>query len=116
MVKIICPCGFAVPKGQPCDCRAKRQVERQRANDQARGTPAKRGYDAAWRKVRGEHLAANPRCVECGGKATHVDHIQSVREAPRRRLDRTNLRSMCHSCHSRRTARDQSQAWGRKVT
>ncbi|WP_410000518.1 hypothetical protein [Mesorhizobium sp. SP-1A] len=35
-----------------------------------------------------------------------------MRERPDLRLAESNLRSMCGPCHSARTARDQSQAWG----
>jgi 5-methylcytosine-specific restriction endonuclease McrA len=114
MVKVICPCGFSVPKGTKCDCRAKRAADRQKANDAARGTAAERGYDKEWSVLRFRFLHHNPDCVVCGAKASHVDHIKSVREAPNLRLEWSNLRSMCGPCHSRRTARDQSQAWGRK--
>lgn len=54
----------------------------------------------------------NPWCtVEgCGRAATDVDHIESIAQAPHRRLDRSNLRSFCHPHHSQRTARDQGFA------
>jgi len=109
----ICPCGFSVPKGAKCPCQKRRATERQKIADAARGTPAQRGYDKEWYQLRHAFLQRHPLCCVCGAKATHVDHIVSVREAPHRRLDPTNLRSMCGPCHSRRTARDQSQAWGR---
>lgn len=50
-------------------------------------------------------------CVECGKPAKHVDHKQTIRSAPHLRLDPANLRSLCHSCHSRHTAKH--QAFGR---
>ncbi|WP_244396197.1 HNH endonuclease [Afipia carboxidovorans] len=34
-----------------------------------------------------------------------MDHIESIRRAPHRRLDVTNLQSMCAVCHGRKTAR-----------
>jgi len=92
-----------------------------RADEQARGTSHARGYDADWRRLRARHLARFPWCAckggtgrrphdGCGLLATDVDHIESVRDNPARRLDPTNLRSFAHACHSRRTATDQS--WG----
>ena len=113
MVGVICACGFNVPKGTPCDCAAKRRVANQKANDQKRGSAASRGYDSDWFRLRHAHLQTHPLCVVCGGKGTHVDHIESVRDAPQRRLDPTNLRTMCGPHHSQRTARDQSQNWRR---
>lgn len=114
MVNRITSCGCSVPKGQKCVHELKRQAARQRQNDEERGTSSARGYDADWSKLRFRHLHHNPLCVVCGDKASHVDHIKSVREAPHLRLEPSNLRSMCGPCHSRRTARDQSQNWGKR--
>jgi len=114
MANRITACGCSVPKGSKCQHEQQRQATRQKANDAARGTPAERGYDKDWWRLRAAFLKAHPTCCVCGAKATHVDHIKSVKEAPHLRLVPTNLRSMCGPCHSRRTARDQSQAWGRR--
>lgn len=92
-------------------CQQAARAERLAKADAARPSAAARGYDSDWRKLRAEWVEANPTCIECGAPAKHVDHIVSIREAPHRRLDPSNLRSLCHSCHSRRTARD--QAFGR---
>ena len=67
-----------------------------------------RGYDAAWRRVRNQHLAASPVCVLCEREgrsvpATVVDHIQPIVVAPHRRLDLTNLRSVCCDHHAQLT-------------
>lgn len=112
----ITACGCSVPKGMKCQHEQARQATRQKANDEARGTPAERGYDKDWWRLRHAFLQTNPICCvpSCGAKATHVDHIKSIKEAPHLRLVPSNLRSMCGPCHSRRTARDQSQAWGKK--
>jgi 5-methylcytosine-specific restriction protein A len=78
--------------------------------DRARGSARQRGYDAEWEKLRRQVLAERPVCEAPGCGSTdrlNVDHIQSLREAPHRRLDRSNLRVLCHPCHSARTARDQ---------
>jgi len=59
-----------------------------------------RGYDREWEKARREYLAVYPSCRRCGKPADLVDHIVPVREAPHRRLDRTNFQSLCQPCHS----------------
>lgn len=64
---------------------------------------AGRGYDHEWRKVRDAHLALKPWCRACGRRATMVDHIETVRAAPHRRLDPTNLQSLCRACHAKVT-------------
>lgn len=103
------------PIHRPAGMRAPQ--ERRRFDDQQRGTSAQRGYDADWRRVRLRHLQQHPLCLFCEADgritpATDVDHIVSIAEAPEYRLDPTNLRSLCQSCHSRRTARDQGfGAW-----
>ncbi|MER8861790.1 HNH endonuclease [Mesorhizobium sp. M0757] len=109
----ITACGCSVPKGTKCVHEQASAKQRQASNDAERGTPAQRGYDADWSKIRFRFLHHHPTCCVCGAKATHVDHIKSIREAPELRLVESNLRAMCLPCHSRRTAKDQSQAWGK---
>lgn len=77
-----------------------------RRYDKKRPNSYQRGYDEDWAKVRKEFLRKHPTCW-CGEPATEVDHIQTIREAPGRRLDVTNLRALCKRHHSRRTMRDQ---------
>ena len=77
--------------------------------DKERGPSSQRGYDAAWKKCRALFLDRNPNC-KCGARAQDVDHVLSVVERPDLRLSWSNLRPMCHPCHSRRTATDQGFA------
>jgi 5-methylcytosine-specific restriction protein A len=80
-------------------------LQHQREKDARRDTPAERGYDDTWRKVR---LMALKRdhyiCQRCGvGGANEVDHIVPIsRGGDRLRLD--NLQTLCHRCHSKKTA------------
>jgi 5-methylcytosine-specific restriction endonuclease McrA len=75
-----------------------------------RATTAERGYAGDWPKIRARHLAQFPDCTVCGDKANHVDHIAS---RARGGTDyEGNLQSLCHSCHSRKTAKYDG-AWGR---
>lgn len=67
-------------------------------------------YGAEWTKLRAKFLAYHPRCERCGKKATDVDHIRDVRNHPELMLNWDNLRAMCHSCHSKRTANEQTHA------
>jgi 5-methylcytosine-specific restriction enzyme A len=60
-----------------------------------------RGYDQThWGKLRDAHLQAHPFCVYCDRFATCVDHRVPITVDPSRRLDPSNLRSCCDSCHS----------------
>ena len=78
-----------------------------------KGNPTRLGlYDQRWRNLRRAFLAANPLCLFCLNEdrvepATQVDHIQSVAERPELRLTWSNLRGLCATHHSRRTATEQ---------
>lgn len=115
-----CPvpgCGVLTTKGRCPTHKAEldaRIKDKQRAHDQERDSPSKRGYGRHWQKVRLAVLNDEPLCRFCLEQkrttaATEVDHIDGN---PSNNA-RENLRPLCHSCHSRRTARD--QAWGRKA-
>lgn len=61
--------------------------------------------------LRPTQLLNEPFCAECAKRgmrvrATDVDHIKDHKGDWRKFIDRTNLRSLCHSCHSRKTAKD----------
>ena len=65
---------------------------------------------AAWQKLRASVLATAPLCEHCKRRgvitsATDVDHVNGDPS------DNTeaNLQSLCHSCHSLKTARDQGK-------
>ena len=68
-----------------------------------RPSPTARGYGYRWQQVRAEHLRMEPTCRICGEAATDVDHIVSRWYSGSD--DHDNLRSLCHSHHSRKTAR-----------
>lgn len=60
-------------------------------------------YGPRWWSVRRRKLRKTPWCEDCGKPAVDVDHIDNNRG----NLSEGNLRSLCKSCHSRKTvARD----------
>ena len=66
---------------------------------------SRRGYDAAWRRLRALILARKPVCQVCGREeATDVDHTDSLISGGAR-LDESNCTPMCKSCHSKKTCR-----------
>ncbi len=89
-----------------------------------RGGARARGYDEAWGRVRLQHLMDEPLCRHCAEAgsvvaADIVDHIVPIAVAPERRLDDTNLQSLCNSCHTVKTNKDRKRwpgmagrAWG----
>lgn len=76
-----------------------------------RDSPAKRGYDATWRKVRARKLSMTPLCEVCLAnhrttEATEVHHLQPFHGLhDPLRLSITNLKSICKSCHETETGR-----------
>jgi 5-methylcytosine-specific restriction enzyme A len=72
--------------------------------------PSRRGYGWAWAKpggIRDAHLRAHPLCVLCNDRgltvaAAHVDHV----DGDSSNNDSTNLQSLCASCHSKKTVRE----------
>ncbi|WP_169980902.1 HNH endonuclease [Tautonia rosea] len=63
-----------------------------------------------WRRLRAAILLDKPLCEDCEAKgtttpATEVHHIQSRARRPDLALDPDNLKPLCRSCHSKRTAR-----------
>lgn len=98
--------------GQPrCPAHTVERVDLLRQRDQARGSADARGYDRTWRRVRRAFLGLHPFCRLCDERgvvelAAEVDHIVPIRTAPERRLDWSNLQSLCTPCHSAKTARE----------
>lgn len=83
--------------------------------DKQRANANSRGYNYRWGKFRKTYINANPLCVFCLDNgtvttATDVDHIKPLADCPELKYNVENLRSLCHACHSRRTATDQPGA------
>jgi 5-methylcytosine-specific restriction protein A len=73
-----------------------------------RPSPSKRGYGRNWQRCRLVKLAADPLCEDHKERgevveATEVDHV----DGDTSNLADDNLRSLCKSCHSRKTVREQ---------
>ena len=64
-----------------------------------------------WQALRRQQLTMKPLCAEClrAGKytlASEVDHVIPHRNDPQLFFDPANLQSLCRSCHSSKTARE----------
>lgn len=97
-------------------CTAHNVPANRYSYDTRRGTPAERGYDADWRRVRKQALNRDSylcqACLPRVTPATDVDHILTVHTRPDLRLDLSNLQSLCKECHSRKTSLEDG-AFGR---
>lgn len=94
-MKKLCHCG----KVKPCE------AHRRRAGGKRSGS-----YDNPWRVLSERVRALRPLCEDCWEQersepSTEVHHIVPIEEAPHRRLDITNLISLCNHCHRARHRR-----------
>jgi len=74
-----------------------------------RENAAARGYTYRWQKVSAGWLRSHPLCAHCeaAGRikaASEVDHIVPHKGDMAIFWDNTNWQSLCHSCHSTKTA------------
>lgn len=73
-----------------------------------RPSPSRRGYERGWQRIRAWHLAHYPLCEDCKEcdvitEATEVDHVERLRDSGDHSAE--NLRSLCKSCHSKKTVK-----------
>lgn len=101
--------------GQFCQQHSQQQ---QQEIDAARGSASSRGYDYRWKKIRAMQLARFPLCKDPYGRhrqhggivpANEVDHIVPLSQGGSNSFD--NLQSLCKTCHSIKTAREDHR-WG----
>jgi 5-methylcytosine-specific restriction endonuclease McrA len=91
----ICRHGELVPAGDSCArCRAEA-----RAYDRRRGTPAERGYDGHYQRLRRQVLGEESVCWLCGlppraGDPLTVDHVVSLK------FGGLNVRCNLHAAHA----------------
>ncbi|WP_425283400.1 HNH endonuclease [Methyloceanibacter marginalis] len=56
-----------------------------------------------WKALRLQALRRDRWRCPCGAPAREVDHVLPVRTHPELSYELSNLRSLCSSCHSRKT-------------
>jgi 5-methylcytosine-specific restriction enzyme A len=78
----------------------------QRESDHRRGNARSRGYDWKWEAISKAQLREHPNCARCGMPATQCDHIKPAKGDLKLFFDPNNRQSLCHSCHSEKTARE----------
>ena len=98
--------------GHLCEKHRKQKQREKAKRDVAKNPEVKKFYDSkVWRSLRMEQLVEEPLCRECRKKgrlkaAEMVDHIVPVRVDWERRLDKTNLQSLCNRCHAVKRGRE----------
>lgn len=112
-------CGSLV-RGVRCCAKHEhltRAVTRQ--HDERRESSAQRGYSYKWQQARKGFLAKHPLCAECERQgritaATDLDHITPHKGDKDAFWTRSNWQSLCHPCHSRKTATEDG-GWGNNI-
>ncbi|WP_420893629.1 HNH endonuclease [Pseudomonas rhodesiae] len=84
--------------------------------ERRRETSAQRGYSYKWQQARKAYLTKHPLCVECERQglvvaATDLDHVVPHKGDMGVFWDSSNWQSLCHPCHSRKTASEDG-GWG----
>lgn len=102
-------CAAHEQRGQAREAKFAKDRESRRLR--YKGTSSARGYGYRWKKLRDRYIAQHPHCEECfkAGQvviATEVDHIIPLRGDQALLYDERNLQSLCKSCHSRKSARE----------
>lgn len=100
-------CGVRVDRGY---C-AEHESKRRQLSDGNRPGHGKHYSRKSWRLLRLEQLDQQPFCKAirpdgsvCNALATEVDHIVPLSVGGTD--DEDNLQSLCHSCHSRKTVKE----------
>jgi 5-methylcytosine-specific restriction enzyme A len=102
-------CSALVAEGTRCPphqaAHEASSAGQRRSYDDRRGSPAARGYDSEWRRVKDAYRARHPMCEVpgCGRPTYDVDHVRELRDGGAR-LDPGNLKALCRSHHVRKTA------------
>lgn len=98
------------------DRKAKESAKRRaRASSERYSDKYKTFYSTtAWKKLRALKLSKDPLCENCldNGfvKAGHdIDHIVELKDDYTRRLDMSNLMTLCRPCHMAKTARERRE-------
>jgi 5-methylcytosine-specific restriction protein A len=89
-------------------CEQHKKQEQKRYNSQRDYADAKYYHSAAWQKLRLMKLRSDPLCEDHLARgetvpASHVDHTIARKQGGEDSL--SNLRSLCVSCHSSKSAR-----------
>lgn len=108
-------CTELVKGGGYCTRHTRQNRNIKREHSLERGISAEWHYlysSARWRKIRAAQLISEPFCRNCASKgirtkAEDVDHIIPHRGNRQMFYDSSNLQSLCHSCHSRKTIAEQ---------
>ena len=99
------------PSHRPAGSRT--EAERKAEFDKRRENSYRRGYNSRWVKLRDQVRREEPLCRTCLAQGLtvgteEIDHIIPHRGNQKLLYSRSNLQGLCKSCHSRKTATEDS--------
>ena len=91
--------------------RINKATSRRRITSKHEGKYQRFYRSAAWKKLSHHWLMMHPLCVACEARGIYrkgdlVDHITELRDDWSKRLDPSNLQTLCYACHNRKTWRE----------
>lgn len=110
--RLLAPCRKpgCVQLGERGYCKEHAE-EKEKQYNIRRGSAYSRGYNSDWQKARLMFLKRNPICVHCleqgiYKQAKEVDHIVAHRGSRDLFWDVSNWQSLCKTCHSVKTSKE----------
>lgn len=87
-----------------CDTHYKElESKRQEKVNKERPKGYYKKYGRKWKRLRFWFLKQHPLCCKCGAAGNDVDHIKPLADGGTNEI--TNLQTLCRSCHSRKTVK-----------
>ena len=88
--------------------QVNKETYRKRINSEHEGKYIRFYKSKQWSKLSHRWLMLHPFCVSCEvhgvmRKGDLVDHIVELRDDFSKRLDESNLQTLCYSCHNKKT-------------
>lgn len=88
--------------------RLNKQTYHKRMNSKHEGKYQQFYHSTAWKKLSHQWLLNHPLCVDCEAQGIYrkgdlVDHVIELRDDWSKRLDPSNLQTLCYACHNKKT-------------
>lgn len=94
--------------------RINKQVYHRRTTSKHEGKYQRFYRSKQWKDLSHHWLMLHPFCAKCEAlgimrKGDVVDHIIELRDDWSKRLDPTNLQTLCYACHNRKTSNERQK-------
>lgn len=113
---------FCASCQQKADEISKRSAKKRARSSTSRGGDKYKAFygSPAWKALRERKLKQDPLCEVCKAngfirEGKDIDHVVEIKDDFSLRLDITNLRTNCRSCHMAKTARARKERESKNV-